>query len=79
MGSPEFPQLACKTGHSLGCGWNLVNLGILVGYKSPPVLFLYDDQRWASFYFAPIVAFLELHLRSGEHRFDVGTQKADAP
>src|SRR6266566_2337894 len=45
----------------------------------PLVLFLYHDQRWAGFYFARLVAFLELHVRSGEYHRDIGAQKADAP
>jgi hypothetical protein len=41
--------------------------------------FLYNDQRWAGFYFARLVAFLELNVRSGEYHRDIGAQKADAP
>jgi hypothetical protein len=45
----------------------------------PLALFLYDDQRRASFYFAPFVAFLELHVCSGEYDRYIGPQKANAP
>jgi hypothetical protein len=47
--------------------------------RLPFVLFLYDDQRWARFYFVDFVAFHELHMRSGEYQRDIGAQKADAP
>ena len=30
-------------------------------------------------YFARLVVFLELHVRSGEYDGDIGAQKADAP
>jgi len=63
----------------LGCGWHLGDLGILERDDLPLLLFFYNDQRWAGFYFARLVAFLELHVRSGENHRDIGAQKADAP
>jgi hypothetical protein len=63
----------------LGCGWDFGYLGILERDDLPLAIFLYDDQRWASFYFAPFVAFLELHVCSGEYDGDIGPQKANAP
>jgi len=78
-GLPEVSPLSCKTGRGLGCGWHLGNPGILERDDLPLVLFLYHDQRWAGFYFARLVAFLELHVRSGEYHRDIGAQKADAP
>jgi hypothetical protein len=62
----------------LGCGWHLGDPSILESDDLPLVLFLCDDQRWAGFYFACFVAFLELHVRSGEYHRDIGAQKADA-
>src|SRR5438876_12109368 len=76
--SRGFP-LSCKTSRGLGCGWHLGDLGILERDDLPLVLFLYHDQRWAGFYFARLVAFLELHVRSGEYHRDIGAQNADAP
>jgi hypothetical protein len=63
----------------MGCGWDFGDLCVLERDNLPLVLFLYDDQRWAGFYFAPFVAFLELHVASGEYHRDIGAQKADAP
>jgi hypothetical protein len=77
-GGRSFP-LSCKTGCGLGCGWDFGDLGVLERDDLPLVLFLYDDQRWARFYFARFVAFLELHVASGEYHRDIGAQKADAP
>jgi len=65
-GQAEVSPLSCKTGRSLGCGWHLGDLGILEGDDLPLVLVLYHDQRGSGFYFAQLVAFLELHVRSGE-------------
>jgi hypothetical protein len=45
----------------------------------PLVVFFYDEQRWAGFYLARLIAFLELHLHSGGYHRDIGAQKADAP
>ena len=65
-GQAEVSPLSCKTGRSLGCGWHLGDLGILEGDDLPLVLVLYHDQRGSGFYFARLVAFLELDVRSGE-------------
>jgi len=67
--------LSCKT----GCGLDFGDLGVLERDDLPLAIFLYDDQRWASFYFAPFVAFLELQVCSGEYDGDIGPQKANAP
>jgi hypothetical protein len=74
----KFP-LSCQTGRGLGCGWYLGGLGILERDDLPLVLLLYDDQRWAGFYFACFVAFVELHVRSGEYHGNIGAQKTDVP
>src|SRR5215470_18555904 len=72
-------SLSCKTGRGLGCGWHFGDLRILERDDLPLFLFLYDDQRWAGFYFARFVSLLELHLRSGEYQRNIGAQKANAP
>ena len=69
---------SCKTGRGLGCGWHLGDFGVLERDDLPLVLFLYDDQCRAGFYFACFGAFLELHARSGEYHCDIGAQEADA-
>ena len=71
--------LSCKTGRGLGGGWHLGDLRILERHDLPLFLFLWGDQRWADFYFARFVSFLELHVRSGEYHRDIGAQKANAP
>ena len=76
---PKVSRLSCRTGCGLGCGWHFGDLGVLERDDLPPVLFLYDDQRRTGLYLARFVAFLELHLASGEYHRDVGAQKADAP
>ncbi len=68
----EVSHLSCKSGRGLGCGWHLGDLGILERYDLPLVLFLYHNQRWAGLYFPRLVAFLELHVRSGEYHRDIG-------
>jgi hypothetical protein len=77
-GGPRFPT-KLQDGRGLSCGWHLGDLGILARDDLPLVLLLYDDQRWAGFYFARLVALLELHMRSGEYHRDIGPQKTDAP
>ena len=75
----EVSILSCKTGRSLGCSWHFGNLGVLEGQDLPLPLFLYDDQGGTGLDFAHFIAFLELHVRSGECNGDVGTHKANAP
>ena len=60
-------------------GWDFRDLGVLERDDLPLVLFLYDDQRWAGFYFPCFVAFLELQVASSECYRDIGAHKADAP
>ena len=71
--------LSCKTGRGLCGGWQLGDLRILERHDLPLFLFLWGDHRWAGFYFARLVSFLELHVRSGEYHRDIGAQKANAP
>src|SRR5439155_20391006 len=74
----RISPLSCKTSRGLGCGWHLGDLGILESDDLPLVLLLYNDQRWAGFYFDRLVAFLKLHVNSGDIHRDIGSQKSDA-
>jgi hypothetical protein len=51
-GRAEVSPLSCKTGFGLGCSWHFGDLRVLERDDLPPVLFPYDNQRWAGFYFA---------------------------
>jgi hypothetical protein len=64
-----------RDGLRLGYAWDFGDFGVLERGDLPLLLFLYDDQRWAGFYFARFAAFLKLHVASGEYHRDLGAQK----
>jgi hypothetical protein len=79
MADASASLLRRKTGRSLGFRWHFGNLGILKRHDLPLCLFLYHDQRRAGLDFARFIAFVKIHVRSGEHDRDIGAQKANAP